>query len=338
MAAKIETAPPPPPSTAVDGDAGHLSTDKQQDEAVAELQNEEDNDGTGTGGRDHSNNKASRVTTTAPEARQRWGKRRNSVVHPMAASFDTKILPSAKSAAATARPPTAFKLGPSSTLPWIYLQTADRSFRRTTAAQLQAEHQNEAQRTGEVPSGDGQMLAPEYAAVARALFVQNAFHRLALIVQGFVAGLTFGHALFAFFIADLNYLKKGAWMAGPVQAFLHLCLAIGVVEALDRFELGPLWRSVCSLPSVGITACFLAFFASISSTQIDELLAQNAIDDGERSQQWDGKVLFIVWQLLSAVRAFCTLLAWLTMAIRPQANATRAALAKMLPPFHGGIK
>uniref|UniRef100_A0A183CRE7 Uncharacterized protein n=1 Tax=Globodera pallida TaxID=36090 RepID=A0A183CRE7_GLOPA len=44
MAAKIETAPPAPPSTAVDGDAGHLSTDKQQDEAVAELQNGDDVD------------------------------------------------------------------------------------------------------------------------------------------------------------------------------------------------------------------------------------------------------------------------------------------------------
>ncbi|KAL3071075.1 hypothetical protein niasHS_015817 [Heterodera schachtii] len=268
---------------------------------------------------------ASHGPITAPEARQNWGKRRTSVVHPMEKTDQPMPL-----IAPPIRPPNARRFGPSSPTPWIYLQMADRSFRRTTVAQLQANQQHEdGQQIAAVSANSHLMLAPEFAAVKTALIVQKAFHRFALIVQGFIAGLTFGHALFAFFVADLHFLQSNVWMTAPVHGFFHFCLAIGVVDALDRFKFVTVFQIFCSLPSVGILACFFAFLASISSAQIEQLLAQQT--ENEDPILWDVQILFTVWQLLSAVRSVSALFGWLTMAFRPTANATRETLSKMLP-------
>ncbi|KAL3074092.1 hypothetical protein niasHT_033300 [Heterodera trifolii] len=258
---------------------------------------------------------ASHGPITAPEARQKWGKRRTSLVHPTNQPMPLIAPP--------IRPPNARRFGPSSPTPWVYLQMADRSFRRTTFAQLQANQQHEdGQQIGAVSANAGNlMLAPEFAAVKSALIVQKTFHRFALIVQGFIAGLTFGHALFAFFVADLHFLQSNVRMTAPVHGFFHFCLAIGVVDALDRFKFVTVFQIFCSLPSVGILACFFAFLASISSAQIEQLLAQHTVNDDP--MLWDVQIMFTVWQLLSAVRSVCALFGWLTMAFRPMANATQ---------------
>jgi hypothetical protein len=170
-----------------------------------------------------------------------------------------------------------------------------------------------------------------YRSVSTAIFIQNIFHNVALILQGFLSGFSLFHTIMAFGFVDIVLLVKDyQYLSAPIHATFYFCFVISAIDAMDRFETGESWRQTLGR-LIGLQRGGLGLLIAVSGTAVtvimtrfEQYLSMNLNNDIVPQK---GKIN--LWHWLSAIRSVCAISAWLLIALQPSANYTRDQLIAM---------
>uniref|UniRef100_A0A914E9H9 Uncharacterized protein n=1 Tax=Acrobeloides nanus TaxID=290746 RepID=A0A914E9H9_9BILA len=252
----------------------------------------------------------------------------------------------------------------------VYIQM-HRSFRRTNRQAFEKSQENLDKPTK--PHLNEQYLV----GVKFAIVVQTMFHNFSMVLQGFLSGLSVGHAVFAFVFAEpptekciiknpfqktflqffsisfqkivffltSNSPKKDVlvrgyqWMAIPVQAAFYVCYTISAITALDRLETG---TSIRETIQKFISLQRGSFGVIVWATGTVCSVLTTAYDEYLANSDMgilteNNSRVLIAWRSLSLARAICALIGWLLIALQPQANFTLEKLQRLMVFMFGLI-
>uniref|UniRef100_A0A0N4YSL2 Transmembrane protein 237 homolog (inferred by orthology to a C. elegans protein) n=1 Tax=Nippostrongylus brasiliensis TaxID=27835 RepID=A0A0N4YSL2_NIPBR len=171
-------------------------------------------------------------------------------------------------------------------------------------------------------------ISSKHPDVGVAYSVQNNFHNISMIMQGFLSGLTVAEAVFAFSFASEELLMSAyRWLSLPVHVVFLTCFMVGCVASVDRtgfygWKITDLKRTLSHGGIIGIVLWSLGLVASAACIRFDEALAP-VVDEVALNPE-----LLTLWRVCSAVRAVCASAAWLHLALRPDSNVLGATIKR----------
>ncbi|CAI5453984.1 unnamed protein product [Caenorhabditis angaria] len=164
--------------------------------------------------------------------------------------------------------------------------------------------------------------------IGQAFHTQRSINQFALIVQGFLAGISVTLAVFAFNFTEDALFRNYQWMSLPVHAIFMIAFSIGLFTAIDRLGIYKTQHFYAAKHLRGALAnnAFLGFIiwsvglvSSLLCIRFDSSLYHGSKPD-------DQSIYF--WRSCSIIRAVAAAIGWLLLAFKPDSDVVARQLKK----------
>ncbi|TMS36404.1 hypothetical protein L596_003576 [Steinernema carpocapsae] len=166
----------------------------------------------------------------------------------------------------------------------------------------------------------------ESETVSVAISVQNTFHSVTMVLQGFLSGFCAAHVFISFSYVQNEEGISFDVVSPYIQSVLYVCFTLSAIAAFDRFETGPSFKEnikrALLMQHGGLAICIwmLGNVANLLATTSEQLV----FSDQPVDNLTFGTVN--VWRYLCVARACLAILGWLLMALQPNHNHLRQRL------------